>query len=231
MPLDSAFSTLARHLSRDQRAVAYIEFAYAFPAVLAMGLYGIEATNLALTHQRVSQIAMNAADNASRIGEDNPLALTQIRESDVNDTLLAARLQAGRLKLTERGRIVISSLEQNSSGGQWIHWQRCLGTKPYNSSYGVQGDGASGTSFAGMGPATARVTASPNNAVMFVEISYDYEPIVSATLLGRPRLHYTAAFLVRDERDLKGPKDSSGKDLGIYNPGNATVSSCSAYSS
>lgn len=208
-------------LLRDNAAVAYVEFAYTFPAVLAMGLYGIEATNLALSHQRISQIALGMADNTSRIGEDNPLALTQIREVDVNDSLLAAKLQAGRLKLTERGRIVISSLERNTDGGQWIHWQRCLGLKNYDSSYGIQGTGATGTSFAGMGPAGRRVTAPANNAVMFVEISYDYEPIVSSSLFGTPKITYTAAYLVRDERDLAQ----------IYNPGNAPVASCANYTS
>lgn len=210
---------LAQRLAKSRSGLAYIEFAYSFPAVMAIGLYGAEATNLALTHMRVSQIALAMADNTSRIGLDSPLSLTQIRESDVNDSLVAARLQAGRMKLTQRGRIILSSLERNAQGGQWIHWQRCLGVKPYNSSYGVQGDGTTGTSFPGMGPASARVTAPAGNAVMFVEISYDYEPIISASLLGTPRIHYTATFLVRDERDLTQ----------IYNPGNAPVAACSTY--
>ncbi|MCJ8156193.1 TadE/TadG family type IV pilus assembly protein [Sphingomonas sp. LaA6.9] len=209
-------------LWRCRSAVAYIEFAYTLPPVLAMGLYGVEATNLAMTHMRVSQIALAIADNSSRVGLDNAMALTQFRESDVNDTFMGAKLQAGTMKLTERGRIILSSLNVNADGGQWIQWQRCLGQRKYDSSYGKQGDGATGTSFPGMGPTGKQVKAPEGNAAMFAEVTYQYEPIVSADLFGEPLIRYTATFLVRDERDLNG----------IFNPNNeAPVASCSTYSS
>lgn len=211
-----------RRLFTDRSAVAYIEFAYSMPVVLLMGLYGIEATNYALVHQKISQMALTIADNSSRVGEDSALSLVQFRESDVNDTFAAARQQAGNLDVLGRGRIILSSLEQNGEGGQWVHWQRCIGEKNYNSTYGVEGDGETGTDFVGMGKAGEELRAPAGNAVMFVEITYDYEPIMSDLLLGEPQIHYTAAFLVRDERDLSQ----------IYNPSPiATVANCDTYSS
>src|SRR3546814_13154337 len=43
------------------------------------------------------------------------------------------------------GRIILSSLERNDDGGQWIHWQRCYGDLDVESSYGEAGDGEEGT--------------------------------------------------------------------------------------
>ena len=51
-----------------------------------------------------------------------------IREGDIDDSFNAVILQGGNYNVTTGGRFILSSLEQNSSGGQWIHWQRCIGT-------------------------------------------------------------------------------------------------------
>ncbi len=53
-----------------------------------------------------------------------------------------------------------------------------------------------------MGPTGAKVSAPPNSGVMFVEINYEYKPVVSARWLpnGSTRLTYTAAYIVRDRR-------------------------------
>ncbi|WP_414902945.1 TadE/TadG family type IV pilus assembly protein [Sphingomonas flavalba] len=210
----------AARLRRCESGVALVEFAFSMPIILGMGMYGLEVTNYAMTHMQVSQIALGLADNASRIGQDSALSLTQFRESDVNDTFEAAKKQAGKMDITTHGRIILSSLERNADGGQWIHWQRCIGLRQYDSSYGVEGDGATGTSLPGMGPATERITAPDKNAVMFVEISYDYQPLISDTLIGKPKIRYTAAFIVRDERDLSK----------IYNPApEATKATCNKY--
>lgn len=206
-----------RALAKARSGVAYVEFAYTFPAILAMGMYGVESSNLAMSHMRVSQMALAMADNSSRVGQDSALSLTQFREADVNDTFAAAEEQAGSLDIVGRGRLIMSSLEQNEDGGQWIHWQRCFGNGAYESSYGEEGDGASGTAFAGMGPAGEEIVAPADNAVMFVEAFYRYEPIIDDALLGEPEIRYNAAFLVRDERDLSQ----------IYNPNpQAPVSDC-----
>lgn len=203
------------NFTRNISAVAYVEFAYAFPIMMAVGLGGIEATNLALANMRTSQVALSMADNSSRVGQDSVLSLTQFREADVADSFAAAQKQAGRFDITTRGRIILSSLQKNNDGGQWIAWQRCAGLLKdkgalVKSSYGVEGTGKTGTNFKGMGPASNLIVAPDDNAVMFVEIFYDYEPLISAALFGTPRLHYTAAFIVRDERDLTQIVPSAG---------------------
>ena len=81
-------------------------------------------------------------------------------------------------------------------------WQRCRGAVVHNSSYGVEGNGATGTSFPGMGVPGRYITASQGTAVMFVEVAFDYEPITPITVFENRRIVYTAAFNVRDNRDL-----------------------------
>lgn len=213
-PLSRKLRAALRALKSDISGVAMIEFAYALPLLLVLGGFGVEMTNLATVNQQVSQSALALADNMSRVGAESALSKVQIRESDVNDGFIGLIRQTGALDLTSNGRVILSSLEQNASGGQWIHWQRCIGTKNVSSSYGPQGTGATGTSFAGMGAASARITAPPNSAVMFVEIEYDYRALFGTTFIPPRTIRYEASFVVRDDRDLAGP---AGGD-GVYNP-------------
>jgi len=181
------------------------------------GLGGIELANLAITHTRVSQLALSLADNASRAKQEVTTGLPRFRESDVNEVFTAAALQSRELDIKTHGRMILTSLETNASGGQWLHWQRCFGDKVYASSYGKQGDGASGTSVKGMGPAGRQVKAEYRYAIMFVEVAYDYQPLIYGELIPRQTIVKTAAMYVRDDRDLSQ----------IYNPApTATVSSC-----
>lgn len=212
--------TLHRLISRLRRStsgVAFIEFAYGLPAVMGLSMYGIEIGNYAQTQMRVSQVALTLADNASRAGLDNRTSnLQELREIDLSDVLEGVRIQGRRLKLLENGRVTLSSLEQNASGGQWIHWQRCLGTRTgpgWDSSFGTAGQGATGTSFPGMGPVGSEVTAPPGSAVMFVEVNYQYQPVIGRWLIGDRVISYTAAFVVRDRRDL-----SANGGTGILDP-------------
>ena len=94
------------------------------------------------------------------------------------------------------------SLERNASGGQWIHWQRCTGGLAHPSSYGTEGTGATGTSFAGMGPAGHTITAAAGDAVMFVEVAYRYQAISPLSPFDNRIITYTGSYNVRDTRDL-----------------------------
>lgn len=212
----------ARRLRSDVSGVAMIEFAYSLPLLLVLGGYGIEMSNMATVNQKVSQAALALADNMSRVGAESALSVVQIRESDVNDSFIGLKRQTGTLNLTANGRVILSSLEQNASGGQWIHWQRCIGTKNVTSSYGPQGTGVTGTSFLGMGSAAARVTAPPGSAVMFVEIVYDYKALFGTMFMPARTIRYEASFVVRDDRDMSGN--------GIFNPSpTATSSTCGTF--
>lgn len=190
------------NLKQDVSGLAMVEFAFAAPLVLGMGMLGTDTASLVIAHLQVSQIAMQLADNASRVGAEDALASRRVYESDIIDTLLGAEKLGENISIYQQGRVIISSLQQNAQGGQWIAWQRCRGAKNYNSSFGVQGAGATGTSFPGMGVPGRYITASPGTAVMFVEVAYDFRSITPMNLFNNQQIVYTAAFNVRDNRDL-----------------------------
>jgi hypothetical protein len=211
---------LLRRLLGDASGVALIEFAYSLPFMTILGLGGVEVANYSITHMRVSQIAVSLADNASRAKEEIVSGVPHMREYDVNEAFQAAELQSANLDIANNGRLILSSLEVNSSGGQWIHWQRCFGAKTgYKSSYGKEGDGATGTSFKGMGPTGRVLKAEKDYAIMFVEVVYDYQPLLFGRFIPDAPIRKTAAMYVRDDRDLTQ----------IYNPSPAApVRSCPA---
>lgn len=183
--------------------VAAVEFALGLPLFLTVGLWGAELGNLAITNMRISQLAMHIADNGSRIGDVSMLENLKIYESDINDLLLGANVQSGSVDLFEHGRVVISSLEvvPATADTQYIHWQRCKGKRSFQSTYGPAGTGTDG-SLSGMGKPGEEVTASPGDAVIFVEIEYEYQPLVSARFVPNRVIRSTSAFNVRDDRDL-----------------------------
>jgi len=204
-------------LARDDSGVAFIEMAYAAPFLMLLGLGGIEIANYAILHMRVSQIAVSLADNASRAKQEVVSGVPRMREVDVNEAFTAALLQAGQLDMEANGRLILSSLEVNADGGQWIHWQRCFGDAPYSSSYGEEGEGAVGTDLTGMGPAGRQVQAEPGFAIMFAEVAYEYQPVILGDFIGDKKVSKVAAMFVRDNRDLSR----------LYNPApGAAVNDC-----
>lgn len=193
-------------LRKNERAAALTEFALATPLVLTVGLWGLETANLAMTHMRVNQVAMHIADNASRIGDTSSLSNQKIYEDDLNDVLRGSDIQAGEaIDLYQYGRVIISSLQVepgSANDQQYIAWQRCKGRKETSSSYGDQGTGAGDPSFIGMGPPGEEVQSIRNDAVMFVEIQYDYQPIATDAFIRDRTIRSRAAFQVRANRDL-----------------------------
>ena len=201
-----SIAKLARLLRLDQRAAAMTEFALAMPLVLTAGLWGLETANFALMNMRVNQVAMQIADNASRIGDTSTLSNQKIYENDINDLLRGSDIQAGNaIDLYEYGRVFVSSLQVEPgslTNQQYIAWQRCKGKKRVDSSYGVQDTGKGDPTFQGMGPAGEEVAAQAGDAVMFVEIQYDYGPIVTDAFISDRTIRSRAAFQVRGSRDL-----------------------------
>lgn len=220
--MTSLLKNRGRRLLADTSGVVIIEFAFSMPLVLFIALYGMEVGNLALTNLRVSQAALNLADNASRVGLDSGLPTVQLREIDVNDVLEGARKFGHPFKLAENGRITVSSLV-NDAGQQRLQWQRCLGLKKgadWDSHYGTTSI-TSGTSPAhkgtlrpgGMGPPGDMVMAPTDSGVIFVEVNYEYQPMIGLGWISesKSRLHYTASYVVRDKRDFSQIYDPSPK--------------------
>jgi TadE-like protein len=204
----------AARLVRDSSGVALIEFAFSLPILIIIMAFGLELANYVLTTKRIGDIAVLVADNASRMGRRNAgLSVHQISEAEINDLFIGARLQADIGDYTENGRIILSSLQRNNDGGQWIAWQRCFGENGLGSAYGVEGDGATGTGFPGMGPPSNRVQAPSGTAVMVVEVYYNYQPIVPIVSIPPRTIRELAVFNVRESRDLGAPRNAEGVEV------------------
>ena len=196
-----------RQIWADKRAMSLIEFTYSFPILMTMIAGGTELANYTTTRMRVSQLALQVADNASRIGVGNPIAALEVRESDINDILTGAEIQAGSLGLTgttaevqadgtvvtrSNARVMIASVEVmnpvptvNPANKYFIRWQRCAGninnlTMTGNALEASQYGTAgrtSGTNMPGMGPTGRQVVVPDGQIIMFVEVRYRYRPI------------------------------------------------------
>jgi hypothetical protein len=225
-PIFSKLAAKARALRDDTSGLALLEFAYALPFLVTLGGFGLEMANLATTNLKISQAALALADNMSRVGESSNLAATQIREADIVDSFIGIKKQTDGLDIGNRSRVILSSLQQNPDDGQWIKWQRCIGTKIVSGSYDAGKTASTGTGFPGMGPAAARITAPDDSAVMHVEIFYDYRPLFTTMFIPARTMRYEASFIVRDARDLTGPVNGDG----VYNPAPmATKYACNQY--
>lgn len=210
-------------LAVNTSGLALIELAYSLPILMGVGMYGAEVANVAMVRMRVNQVSMHAADNASRIGEGSLLSAKKIYESDITDLFVGAQRQAGStIDILEHGRIIISSLQRHSDGDQYISWQRCKGKKAHVSSYGTEGENSPSRPTNGMGPAGAKVTAPADQAVIFVEVAYDYQPLISSNFTSTRTITTRGAFNVRDRRDLTQVYNQTGSD---------PVSRCDVYNS
>lgn len=99
----------------------------------------------------------------------------------------------------------------------------------YESSYGTTSATAGSTATSsdagtlapnGMGDPGRMVSAPADTGVIFVEVNYQYQPLVSAWLAKPFRMHYVASMIVRNNRDFRQ----------IYNPLNsATPSTCDLF--
>lgn len=195
-------------LARDTSGLALVEFAFTAPIMLTIGLTGMETANLAVAHLQVSQVAMLVADNASRVRDS-------IDEADIREIFTGADLTGRAIDFSPNARIILSNLEHNGEAGadegQWIRWQRCYGGNTnYSSSYGEEGDGEDDAALAaGVGPATNLIQATPAAGINFVEVVYDYNPLVSDRFFGDIVIRYESAFVAR-ERDDHALRNASG---------------------
>lgn len=207
-------SITKRACLRDERGAVLIEFVVILPIFLIGLLLGGDLAYYIFVRQQVAYIARTTADNASRIGEDSTKSVKQVSEADILDVLTGGSHQTPSLNFIKYGKIRLSSLEQNSAGGQWIHWQRCIGDLPHPSSYGEQGAGITGTAFPGMGKTTLK--ASADGAIMFVEAAYDYTPLFGYFWTAQKKIVEFASFRIRERRDLTM----------LINPEGVTAAAC-----
>ena len=220
--MTAARSTIARprhwaSITRNTRGLAMIEFALVAPVLITLGLGGAEITNMAIAQMRVNQVSTSVSDNIARVRNS-------INEADVNEVLLSASLLGGSDFLAN-SRVVVSSVEPNgqtgTNAGQYIRWQRCTGALNVPESqpkYGLQDKGKTDGSLQSLGTAPKTIKAAAGSALILVEVTYKYQPLVSARFLGTPVMRSEAVYNVRERND-----QTLGSAAG------ATASVCTTY--
>lgn len=228
-----------RQLLAAKRGVAFTEFAISLPLVLTLGLSGIELVNLVIAHFRVNAIAMMTADNAARVRES-------IDEADIIELFEGAKIAGQGIDFAGRGRLILSDLEHHERRikRQWIRWQRCMGAKKADSSYGFPltdrgkkilnatelldtdlksksptASSSKASLLRGMGPGNPsdQISAENGATVMVVEAVYDYRPIFARKIFGDITIRYLSAFTVRERAD------PSLKNAGAVQPARCDV--------
>ena len=209
-------------LRADTGGLALTEFALMLPIFILMMITGAEYTNYTITRMRVSQLALHIADNAARMGNGTMLQQKTVNEADILDVFAGANLQAAKLDLLNRGRVILTDLEPqanpNTNNTYRVRWQRCYGTQTDTPRW--SGVGARQNIAGGLGPAGNQAIAQENNATMFVEVFYRYKPLVWPQLAPSETMREFASMSVRDRRDL------TGGDNGIYPVTGVTRASC-----
>lgn len=210
MSLAGRFGPRLKALAGCRSGNSLIEFALILPVLLTAGMYGLEMAWMQATNMQVSQVALSTADNAARMEQAaNTSVIPTVTESDINAVLTGGAMESNGLDIANRGRIILSSLEQNTSGQQYIHWQRCMGGLASKASvYGVQG-----ATVTNLGSGTNKITAPAQNtytAVMFAEVYYNYKPIFGNMFVRPFVFHQEAAYITRDQRNVAAGTTGTG---------------------
>jgi hypothetical protein len=184
---------IAEKLKRHQSGVAMIEFAMSLPILVGLTFYGAEAANMAYTSQKLGDLATLTADSVSRIR-------IAVSEGDVTDAMNGIKILGDGIHFRNNGRIIVSSVmpitdASNIVTNQQIRWQRCSGALNKAPGYGAQ-SATLGT--VGIGPTNRKITASADSEVIFVEVYFTYQPLISSSLLGTPQMSALSAMTVRE---------------------------------
>jgi hypothetical protein len=205
---------LLRRFRAEDQAVSTVEFALILPLFITLGLTGVEMAYMSTVNMQVSQTAISLADNASRLGQtDNSSVTPTVTEADIDSIMAGALEQGESFDLEGSGRIILSSLEYDTTTGkQYIHWQRCRGDLDEASAYGDDGDnnGLGSTTITGVGTADDLIRASEGSAVMVAEVYYQYDGIITGALGESALFRQEAIFTIRDDRNLTPGVTGSG---------------------
>ncbi len=203
-PALAALRKFARRLRASTSGAALVEMAVVLPLFTTLGMYGTEIAYMSSVNMQVSELALSLADNAARLGQtDNSGVTPTINETDIDSIMKGASTQGRDINFASSGRLILSSLEfDDNTDRQYIHWQRCTGSLSRTSRYGGAGYGLTGTTITGLGRTGAVVSAPLGQAVMFVEVSYVYQPLFGRMFVTQTEFRKEAAFIVRDHRNL-----------------------------
>ena len=195
----------------DRSGVAMLEFALTMPIFVGLTMIGMETVNLAYASQKVGDIATLTTDQIARIR-------IGISEGDITESFDGIKSIGSTMDFAANGRIIVSSVQPivNANGvmtGQKIRWQRCSGALNVTSSYGV-----AGTTFGttGIGPTDRKIAAGADDELIFVEVVYAYQPLISNSFLGTRTLRSITGMTVRERKVNDVQASGSASPCGTF---------------
>ncbi|WP_347304339.1 TadE/TadG family type IV pilus assembly protein [Croceibacterium sp. TMG7-5b_MA50] len=155
-----------------------MEFALALPLFLALMGAGIELSFVMVTAVKVQRLATMTADLVARDGSSDH----RLTEAQVYDIFASMNLSAEPLDVRQNGRVIITAVLGEDGDGDGvaevnrIKWQRFDGGLiPTRSQIGCWSES---TVAAGIGR-----QLNPAEPLFHAQVSYDYEPVFSSTLV------------------------------------------------
>lgn len=148
----SALGRLLR-LRRDTRAVAIVEFAYAFPVMLALYLIGTQLMDVVAAYRKVTTTTRAVADVTSQF--------TSVAQADV-DTVLAASQQIMAPYNYQNAQLRVSQVTVDANGNGSVVWSDAYP--------GHTGEYQQGATF----PMPANLNR-PGLTLVVAEVTYNYQ--------------------------------------------------------
>lgn len=201
----NAWLKTLKRFTRDSSGIAYIEFIFAMPFLLALLMGAIEMTRYIIITQKVEKAAMSVSDIVAQ-GET-------ISRTDLANIILAAEQVMQPYDFNNDGYVIISSVTQTGpytiNNPPIVNWQYSGGgTWAQASRIGSPGQIAT---------LPGGLTLNDKDNVIVAEVFYNFQPIILTngiignqviyrTGLYKPRLGAlsTLSFLLRDGLLPKG---------------------------
>jgi hypothetical protein len=126
-----------RNLRRNERGMAFMEFALMSPVLLGMILGGLEFAHYMAAGQKIQKLAHMTADLVAR-------STLQPNEAQINDIFLALDVAARPFTVRDDGRVILTGIVGivNTETGDVenkLVWQRCSGDAArFQSAYGEE---------------------------------------------------------------------------------------------
>ncbi|MEG8054395.1 hypothetical protein QP185_16295 [Sphingomonas aerolata] len=172
-----------------------MEFALALPIFVGLTMVGMETVNLAYASQKVGDVATLTTDQIARIR-------IGISEGDITESLNGIKDIGSTMGFAANGRIIVSSvqpvLDLDRHGDQ--------SEDPVATLFGRAGGGVvlwrcrRVVGCCGIGPSGRKIAAGPNDEVIFVEVVYAYQPLISNSFLGARTLRSITGMTVRERK-------------------------------
>lgn len=169
------------HFLCNRDGVAYLEFAVALPFLLVLFLGSVELTRYIIIAQKVEKSAVTISDV---IAQSETINTGQI---DLLITAVGEVMQP--YSFNTNGYVIITSVSQSGSESPTVNWQY-TGGGSWTQSSQVGSEGGTATLPNGL-------TLNDKDTVIVAEVYYDYQPMITNTIVSGTPIYKVAVFKPR----------------------------------